>query len=243
MQLEITIPNWEKYNSKRKDGHNPWFRLYNDLPRSKSLHNLPVAAKWLFICLLCECSRNNRNCIELSLSWLSVESELTPSRVRVALELLQSRSMLSMVSEDFRQRNVALECRMKNKNKNKKENVEGVERKNLENSSELKPTVSFESYFSEFNDPVILEFLNRAKIKVDIARLWVKTYEDAGWVKQEILKMIAWLDANPTKKPKSNYARFIGSWLSRGWEYHRKHLQSNPAKKAENWDYIFGDEK
>lgn len=81
----------------------------------------------------------------------------------------------------------------------------------------------------EFYDPVIQEFFSRAKVKTSTQMLWLKTYGDSDWLKQEFLKVITWLDANPAKRPKKNYARFIGGWLSRGWEWHRKTIQSQPA--------------
>jgi len=64
----------------------------------------------------------------------------------------------------------------------------------------------------------VIEYNNKAKklenITVDDLQLWGKTYPDLS-IEQEIRKMESWLDANPTRRPKSNYRRFINGWLSR----------------------------
>lgn len=109
-------------------------------------------------------------------------------------------------------------------------------------STERSPSADrFDAPLPEFSDPVIKAFFFLAKIKPSTQSLWLKTYEDPGWLKQEFLKIIAWLDANPQKKPKKNYARFIGAWLSRGWEWHRKNLTSNKTDNTD-WSKVFSDE-
>lgn len=94
----------------------------------------------------------------------------------------------------------------------------------------------------ELTEPELLEFFRRAGVKPKHILLWVKTYQDPGWLKLEVYKMIGWLDANPHKRPRSNYLRFIGSWLGRGWEHHRKHLTSAPKEKQTNWNEVFTEE-
>lgn len=91
-----------------------------------------------------------------------------------------------------------------------------------------------------FQDLTVTEFLTRAKVKLSTQALWVKTYGDKEWLRQEILKAIAWLDANKAKAPKKNFARFLGNWFSKGWEWHRKSLPSEKAEKTTDWDYVFG---
>jgi hypothetical protein len=92
----------------------------------------------------------------------------------------------------------------------------------------------------DFSDTLLVEFFRRASIKVTSQRLWLETYRDAEWLKLEFHKMLSWLDANPHKKPKKNYARFVTSWLSRAWEYHRKQLPSNKPTQI-NWDNFTGE--
>lgn len=91
-----------------------------------------------------------------------------------------------------------------------------------------------------YEESPLAEFLSRAKIKPKTVALWVATYGDPGWIRQELYKAIAWLDANPKKAPKKRYAHFIGSWLGRGWEWHRRGIVSNkPAEKS--WEEIYDE--
>lgn len=116
------------------------------------------------------------------------------------------------------------------------------------NNPESEPVELTPSGFSspplpkELVDQNLVEFFSRAGVRPKNVMLWLKTYEDPVWLRLEIYKTIAWLDANPKKRPKSNYTRFIGSWLGRGWEWHRKHLTSNPVAQKTKWDRVFGDE-
>lgn len=61
-------------------------------------------------------------------------------------------------------------------------------------------------------------------------KAWLELY-DSQWIKFEILKAIAWLEANPRKKPKHN-GRFMGSWLSRAHEMHRRQLPSEKPRET-----------
>lgn len=44
--------------------------------------------------------------------------------------------------------------------------------------------------------------------------LWEKAYPGVN-IEGQLLKMEAWLDANPDRRPKKDYKRFITGWLSR----------------------------
>ncbi len=59
---------------------------------------------------------------------------------------------------------------------------------------------------------------------------WVEAYPDTEWLKTEISKAAAWVEANPKKRPKT-YGAFLSNWFSRGWEDHRKRI---PSVKPEN---------
>jgi hypothetical protein len=81
-----------------------------------------------------------------------------------------------------------------------------------------------------FQGDETIETLLKA-VKHSTQKLWIKTYPDIDWLKQEFLKAATWLDVNPRKRSKS-MARFLGNWLASGWERHRKTIQSNPAQSG-----------
>jgi DNA-binding transcriptional regulator YhcF (GntR family) len=73
---------------------------------------------------------------------------------------------------------------------------------------------------AEFSDsPALQSALQDVRAKVQQA--WLDAYPDVVWIKGELLKARAWIEANPKKAPKS-FGRFVTNWLAKGWEYHRK---------------------
>lgn len=60
----------------------------------------------------------------------------------------------------------------------------------------------------------------------------INLYGDAQWIENEIAKADTWLSINSNKSPKSDrgFARFIYTWLKRGWETHRTKLPSSKNK-------------
>ena len=71
-------------------------------------------------------------------------------------------------------------------------------------------------------------------VPVDKISMWEKTYPAVN-VRQELQKMIAWLDANPErKKTRRGIAAFINRWLSKeqdngGYHYQRKEEKTSSA--------------
>ncbi len=226
MQLEITIVNWEKYNPKRDQKTYTWFKIQNNLPFSVSIEGLDFKDRWVFICLLCEASRKNNATFSTSLDILSRVTGVNNNELLVSLEKIAKNSIISSVSLT-RQHDVVDTTPRIDKNRIEKSRVCSEQTLDAANL----PT-------EIMHDPVVMEFLNKAEIKTSSVSLWLRTYNhDAAWLKLELLKILGWLDANPQKRPKKNYARFIGSWLSRGWERYRTTLPSNkPLLKTEEID-------
>lgn len=70
-------------------------------------------------------------------------------------------------------------------------------------------------------------------VKQSVQRLWLEAYPDRAWIRQELLKACAWIEANPRKQSK-DFGRFMNNWLAKGWEQHRKTIPSQPALAAPN---------
>lgn len=97
------------------------------------------------------------------------------------------------------------------------------EEKDISTVLELKPS----------NTGAISEFAKNDLIKNHLREVsptaqeaWLAAYFDSQWIQREICKAIAWVEANPRKRPKS-FGRFMTNWLSAGWENYRKTLPSN----------------
>lgn len=67
------------------------------------------------------------------------------------------------------------------------------------------------SIHKNLEDPVLSKYLE--KIKPEVQELWIKTYQDNTWIKNQLLKAISWMLAN--NSPKKDFARFFTNWLNR----------------------------
>lgn len=93
------------------------------------------------------------------------------------------------------------------------------------------------------DDPDLAKFLSDVRHSTQHA--WIKAYGDLGWLRQEFIKAIAWIEINPRRRPK-NIARFMGNWLSSGWERYRKTIPASsvmPHMATPNILAIIGREK
>jgi hypothetical protein len=72
---------------------------------------------------------------------------------------------------------------------------------------------------------------------------WLAAYPDPAWIKQEINKAAAWISSNPKRAPKK-YPAFMGNWLSRGWEKHRKTIPSiQPQGEEPEWKRLVREQE
>lgn len=76
-------------------------------------------------------------------------------------------------------------------------------------------------------DPEVENFL--ADIKRDQQQRWLRLYDSPDFIKQELLKAIIWLADNPQRAPRAGRGKssFLTKWFGRGWERHRKTIQTN----------------
>ena len=70
-QIEISIPNWEKYNPRNDRKSHVWFRLQNTFFSDQNVFDLANASKLTFIFLICEASKSNAGTFFLSINYAS----------------------------------------------------------------------------------------------------------------------------------------------------------------------------
>lgn len=224
MMLEIL--NWEKFNPRKDLKSMPWFRLESDIGYSETLFGLDAETKWLWIFLLSTCARKVNANIEGNYEYISFHSGIEVEKVKKAIKVFENKGLVRVTNESDRVTNGSVP--------NKTNRTEQDEQ-NEQNTPNQETCSGAISVFDK--NKLIANFLVNVKKSTQV--LWVETYQDADWLNTEILKAMAWLDANPKKKPKGkNPARFLGNWFSRGWESYRKTLPSNKPNQDINLDYL-----
>lgn len=98
-----------------------------------------------------------------------------------------------------------------------------------------KPTSEPSGVLLPLNDK---SFYDVPQDKID---LWVQTYQAVN-VMQELQKMRAWLDSNPTRrKTRRGINRFINSWLSREQDSGKGNVQNSRQKNQNSQNNSFND--
>jgi len=236
--MKIEVLGWEKFNP-RSDYHCHWFRVENNIFANEDFAELDAAEWTVFFYILCRTSQKQGKSWELKVNFVSRQTGCSEKTIKSALEKLQENQIVRIRSSSITQYNT--EHNNTEQNNTKHKNTKDAERP--KNSVAL---ATLSTLPPPFDSPELLDFFLKAGIKQRTVALWYKTYGDADWLVHEIHKAIAWLDANPQRRPKTNFARFLANWFSRGWERHRKTMPSNKAgdvgfSKSEK-KIIFGDD-
>lgn len=82
----------------------------------------------------------------------------------------------------------------------------------------------------------ISELLKLRRVSSKVQASWLKAFPDPVWIIGEIMKAVAWEEANP-KRRKVNFGAFLTNWFSRGWDK-RRH---EPQKKSVLEMFAAGD--
>lgn len=223
--MQIKFNNWEKYQKEGKRYESTsWFALDNKMWQHPLWDDLDGEQLKGYLFLLCQVSQRGHKTGEI---------EITPSTI-ARLAGIPETKIAHLIDTLKYHRVITVGTRGKTSGKHALHNITkpNITEHNstfctaAENSATV-PATKFPDCFTELP----IEFFRRANIKPATAALWVKTYPDTEWVDMEIKKAITWLDANPKRRPKRSFTRFIANWLSRGWEQHRKTIASNTPKE------------
>lgn len=71
LEVEITIPNWSKYNPRSDRKNYSWFRLQNDFFADSGVLMLSIPRKTVLLCILCEVSKASKGFQTISTSFMS----------------------------------------------------------------------------------------------------------------------------------------------------------------------------
>lgn len=97
--LEITVVNWDKYQSFSDRTRYPsWFKLHRDIGSAAGLSGLNAAQKWIWVILLAECCRKKSSKINVNTTWLANLAGVEKAFVFGAIEILVFNGTLTVNS-------------------------------------------------------------------------------------------------------------------------------------------------
>lgn len=211
--IQIQVRRWSEYNP-RKDFKSPrWFALNNRILEDSDFYQFDGDEFKSWIYILCQCSQKNSDSVVINFSHALRVAGIPKKKFQSAISKLQSIEIIQNV-----QTTNASVHNLYSTLHNKTE--QNITNRTIQNTTEA-ASRSAEVQIHEFlNDPFTNAFLE--KVGIEVQESWVKTYEDAEWIKFQVKEAVGWIFANKSKAPKSNFAKFFTSWLSRSWEWKRK---------------------
>jgi hypothetical protein len=231
--IEYRIENWNKYNPRKDRRSHNWFRLDNDFFMNKDLFDLEVTDRIVLLYLFCDYSKNHNGdeekVISLNFRYAAYVLRISEKEIYKSFQVLKNKGIVSIGLKRLADGIQADLLGSAHTNKQTDSTLELIE-----NHSPEKPTDK--GSISELENPVYNHLLQ--KVTRYSQDNWMVVYDDIPWIQNELLKMVTWIADNPRKSPKSNYSRFIGSWLSRGWEKHRVNPNARKASALSAIDQI-----
>jgi hypothetical protein len=242
----ITIPGFENYNGRKDIKKCSWLRLENAISTSEAMFGLDAAERYVFVEILCRASQKQQNRVRINVEYLAQRSGATPAQVRSSISKLLTNGTLELhgqirtdADESVRTQEVIPPARsdgegsrsdlaLTDERDGRDEPDETDERDEVSGDTKI-PNVLAEA-LRPFDPDAKLEltFLQR-KVPLETQQALLDAYPDPKWVAQQTFKALAWEVMNPHKR-KKNFSRFLGNWLSRGWDEYTSKLPSNPAR-------------
>lgn len=90
----ITIPNWNKFNPRTDRTITVWFRFQNTFFEDQNLWGLSDSAKLLFIFVLCEASKIQKETVGLNLDYIAAKRRCTLKQAQKDLDALFASGVL-----------------------------------------------------------------------------------------------------------------------------------------------------
>jgi len=86
--IEISIPNWDKFNPRKDRVNFTWLRLQNDFFGDQKVFGLNLTEKLLYIFILCERSKTNKNSLMIGVQYCSAILNIKPKQIHDAIDTL-----------------------------------------------------------------------------------------------------------------------------------------------------------
>jgi hypothetical protein len=222
--ITIKIANWDAYNPPSdRARHKYWFRVNQNIAMSQGLSGLSPEQCWVWVQLLAEACRKESATITIKPAHIARMCQVTSKTLVAAIEILDKNGTLTVIRQSTVSpltENVAYNT------------IRTIQNNTIQTQVSTEPNANALRSVATFNH--LDGFLSNISTKT-IERI-SSLYPDQEFVSREQIKMQVWLEHNPLRVPKGKrgWARFVIGWLERGWERHRKTIQTNKPRQGFN---------
>lgn len=244
--IRISIVNWEKFNPRSDRANYSWFRFQNDFFHDQNVFGLGNTEKLLFIFVCCEASKKNSKVVDLRLDYISANLRVSQDEITMAMKNIEDVKIIEMIDLSCHQEKPSTKTqKQKRPTKSRHDDGkqpslipatgrDGTERNETnvtnetEESSERNGPDELVTALRPYDPEMKLRrTFHERNVPKETQQAFLDAYPDPQWVAQQAFKALAWEVMNPAKK-KKNFPRFLGNWLSRGWDEHTSKIPSNP---------------
>jgi hypothetical protein len=218
---KITVTNWDKYNSKKKKGHE-CIMLSTDFFDDAKVRVLSSGGKLLFLGLLLRCGEVASRSVEGTHDLLV---RLAGGNGQVVQRLMDQLQSLQLLTYEKTEPLILIEEKRRE------------EKRIVEAKASTSPTAEKPAAARKINKPKVLTLKVETVqhladcITKPVWENWQLSFSD-DYIQDEMAKAVLWLLNNPKANHKTplGISRFMTGWLTRGWD---KFLKKQPARQKQ----------
>lgn len=227
--VTVHVTDWSKYNPRTDSKLHSWIRFENQF--FEKTFSWTNDERMVFIYVLCKRSQSKQDVFDIDMGLASVLLKLPFQKIMNDLTSLNNSGFIELKSNlkllKVTQSNFESPCTTIRNETKRDETQKGSTCEKTYKSRRLRGAIS------EFQEHVTIEDM-LSSVTHNLQTTWISVYGDVAWLRQEVLKAVAWEAANPRKISKDK-GRFLTNWFSRGWESHRKTQPAGGKKGVEIW--------
>lgn len=232
--ITIRIVNYELYRGRSDVKQHSWFRCSNRILEDPDFFDFSHAEIIAWIYILGLSSQKGSDQVTLNFDHAERVCRIKKRVLSSALSKLNGKQITYVDDTDaLRERNDDdRDPAAREQNRTERREQNRTEQKTVAPAGADGDVASYLS-----GDDFISPFLG--KVPIEVQNAWLGTYaEDSEWIKLQIREAVTWIHGNPSKAPRSNFAKFFSGWLGRNWEWKRKNNPRGSSKQFRIEDHI-----
>jgi hypothetical protein len=227
--VTVHVPKWREHNPRTDVKKPHWYRVQYSLVDDPEFYGFTHEEFKAWHYIMSMCCRKNTDTVTLNYDHAQAASRISRKGLDGAISKLSVLKVVSVLDTDTsRERDGDV-----TDTNATVQDITGQNRTGHDTAAGSNPLGGY----LEPAGRVRFEGIAKSRgITPEIQNAWLATYPDPAWVARETLKAIAYDTALPPAKKKKDYPRFIGNWLSRGWDRHTVMPSASPIKPVPQKD-------
>lgn len=222
----VKVIKWGEHNPRKEYKSPRWFALNNRVLEDPDFFGFDGDEFKAWIYILCQCSQKNKCEVLINPEHANRVCRISEKKLKNTLLKLQT---IGIITYD-RHTNANVPATVATLHNNTEQNKTNITEQYI---TSAEPDIGSADSVILFSDELLISFLS--KVPIAVQQAWLGTYQDHDWITHQLKEAVTWIHGNPTKAPKSLFAKFFSGWLSRSWEWKRKNNRKVVKSGIEEW--------